>query len=508
MPPGSGYFPGEGDGTLGVMIVADHLGGDDSGDRALIGPAGFVLGQVMKRLGLTRDQVWYETILRCQPTSPIRDKKNRRANWLPEAVDHCSPYLNTSIESKQPKVFLALGDLAFETLTGIALRKPLNMDAVRGYVFPERHGRGWVVASHHPEIMRLGKWEYATTLQWDLTKALRIAKEGFSYEDDLITLMDPDTQTWEAHVTALCVAMTEGRVPALAADIETPYKRGRRESESGDESATDDPTYTIDRISFCGNVKVGVSIPWRMPYIIGIQRILETAVATQTPILFWNRAYDRPRLIHNGIALPISHVLDSMDLYHVCFNHLPRKLGFATSCLPRSYRLRMWKNLASTQPAYYSAMDVITLLRNHLDCTEIAKATGQWGVYETIMVQLDPALDYMTGQGMPVDTTIKAQLSHDFGVRLAKIEADLDSSVPDAIKNQKVWKGRKAAEKGSEKMKAAGEARSESPLKVIAGSKKTCYCSVCGEVGVTASHAKAKTITVPDSVDATQGGLF
>src|SRR5262245_53104383 len=101
------------------------------------------------------------------------------------------------------------------------------------------------------------------------------------------------------------------------------------------------------------------------------------------PVLFWNRSYDRPRL-RKAIGepvLPIDSTYDAMDAFHVAYNALPRKLGFATACLPSGAGIEMWKHLSQLEPARYSAIDSIVLLRNWLDTQNILRSTGAEPVY-------------------------------------------------------------------------------------------------------------------------------
>lgn len=511
---GSGYFAGEGSGQSGLMIVADHLGDDDSGDRALVGSSGKWLMDAMKRAQLRREDCWYETVLRCQPTSDWRDSKTkRRASWVGEAINSCSGYLNAAIASKRPRVFLALGDLAFEALTGLSMTRPLNMMGVRGYVFPEKHGRGWVVPTFHPDMIRLGNYEFATTLDLDLAKALRIAQEGFAYEDDITCLMNPPVLDWERYVEEFIEQVSAETV--LAADVETPYKAKRAEAEDELQTVTDtatpdgtDETWQVLCLSLAYEAKRGVTVPNATQYLNGIKRMFQAVIAAGGVITFWNRPYDRPRIMRwLGIDIPVERTRDAFDAFHCLYNHLPRKLGFATSCLPNGHALRAWKHLSQTQPAFYSVMDAVATYRNHRDIMALLVNTAMLAVYDTIMVKLDPALDYMTRMGMPIDVATKARLSEELGARLNAMEVEMDAVVPRSVKPRKVWKTLKGAEGGKAEMLKRGEIV-EQEWERVPGTETVNVCRACGELGVTSKHVKDKTIVDTTPPDAIQGGLF
>ncbi len=221
------------------------------------------------------------------------------------------------------------------------------------------------------------------------------------------------------------------------------------------------------------------------------------------PLLAWNRAYDRPRLAKAlGIRLPMETFYDPMDSFHVCFNALPRKLGFATACLPRSTRLKIWKHLSHSEPAYYSCIDSVALLRNHLDTQDILKATGAMPVYEAVCVQLDPSLEHMTQRGLLIDQQAKDRLEAELVERLDALTREMDALVPDEVKSPHIWTTEVNAVKGKqtfiERLRRQGDASwemvSKAPIYAIPAQRKARQCAACGATDVTKVHVTRKTL--------------
>ncbi len=222
-------------------------------------------------------------------------------------------------------------------------------------------------------------------------------------------------------------------------------------------------------------------------------------------ITIWNRSYDRPRLLKAlSIDMPMEHTTDAMDQFHCAFNSLPKKLGFATACLPSSKGLRMWKNLSQLEPAYYSCMDSITLLRNWYDVQDILKATGALPVYDLICRDLDPTLEHMSQRGLLVDKEAKDALEVELIATLTALTQQMDALVPDDVKSPHIWKSEAGALKGKatlvERLRREGDSNwelvSAAPLYSIGAKKKVTQCSSCGKVSVTKPHVTRKTLKV------------
>ena len=101
--------PGEGSLEAAVMFVGEAPGGDeDRQGRPFIGPAGRLLTNLLRTIGIDRKDVFITNIVKCRPPD------NR--DPLPEEIEACNEYLLTQIALITPKVICTLGRFAGQTL--------------------------------------------------------------------------------------------------------------------------------------------------------------------------------------------------------------------------------------------------------------------------------------------------------------------------------------------------------------------------------------------------------
>jgi uracil-DNA glycosylase len=102
---------GEGREDADVMVVGEAPGQEeDRSGRPFVGRAGKLLDLVLQSAGFSRDAVYICNVLKCRPP------QNR--NPQPDEVSACSPYLLRQVELVQPRVILAFGTFAAQTLLG------------------------------------------------------------------------------------------------------------------------------------------------------------------------------------------------------------------------------------------------------------------------------------------------------------------------------------------------------------------------------------------------------
>lgn len=280
----------------------------------------------------------------------------------------------------------------------------------------------------------------------------------------------------------------------LAADIETPWKR--RADMSEEEKASDeDVTYQIDEVNLAWSPDSGLSVPWNSTYRDGVLAILQASQAHGTT-LFWNGAYDIPRLTaDSGLRFDPAHTRDTMDAWHCLYNGLPRRLVMASSLLACNDYARPWKHLGTDDP-FYRAMDVIALWRNDQEIQQQLRATGADTAYRLFFTDLDPLLVRMTEVGIGVSSERVETAAAEGAAWLAEVQATMTAAVPLEARNVQVWKKREAAEKGLERMLANGEVLAGSTLEPVPATKTVKQCGQCGEVGVKKEHVARKTVAV------------
>lgn len=150
--------PGEGDPKAELVCVGEAPGAkEDETGRPFVGQAGQLLTKILAAIDLTREQVFICNVLKHRPPG------NR--NPLPEEVEACSPYLIRQLELIKPKVIVAFGTFAAQTL--LQTRTPLGQ--LRGLVH-RYHGIPLIVTYHPAALLRNPAWKRPT---WEDVKLAR-----------------------------------------------------------------------------------------------------------------------------------------------------------------------------------------------------------------------------------------------------------------------------------------------------------------------------------------------
>jgi uracil-DNA glycosylase len=118
---------GEGPLNAELFVVGEAPGfNEDREGRPFRGASGMLLDGLLNSLELGRERVYLTTLVKCRPPgSPPRPPR-------PSEVSACRPYLVTQLAAVDPKVVVALGDLASRVLTG---RKEA-VSRIRGRAIP------------------------------------------------------------------------------------------------------------------------------------------------------------------------------------------------------------------------------------------------------------------------------------------------------------------------------------------------------------------------------------
>jgi len=91
------------------VIVGEAPGQmEDQQGEPFVGPAGQLLDQFLRGIGLSRDQVFITNVLKCRPPG------NR--DPVPEEAEACAPYLDQQLALIRPEVVLVLGRHALARL--------------------------------------------------------------------------------------------------------------------------------------------------------------------------------------------------------------------------------------------------------------------------------------------------------------------------------------------------------------------------------------------------------
>lgn len=150
--------PGEGAARADLMVVGEAPGAnEDETGRPFVGQAGQLLTKILAAIDLTREDVFIANVLKHRPPG------NR--NPKPDEVEACSPYLIRQIQLIKPKVILALGTFAAQTL--LDTKTPIGK--LRGQVH-RYHGIPLVVTYHPAALLRNPAWKRPT---WEDVKLAR-----------------------------------------------------------------------------------------------------------------------------------------------------------------------------------------------------------------------------------------------------------------------------------------------------------------------------------------------
>ena len=122
------------------MVIGEAPGSDeDQQGEPFVGPSGKLLNNMLRALGLQREQVFISNILKCRPPGD-RDP-------LPAEIAQCEPYLQRQIALVAPKVILAMGAVAAHSL----LKVNTPVTKLRGQL--HHYGETPVVVTYHPAYL-------------------------------------------------------------------------------------------------------------------------------------------------------------------------------------------------------------------------------------------------------------------------------------------------------------------------------------------------------------------
>ena len=133
------------------LVVGEAPGeNEDRTGEPFVGQAGQLLDNMLKAIGLDRhNKVYIANVIKCRPPG------NR--NPEPQEVAQCEPYLRRQIELLQPKIILAMGRFAVNSLLQATLPEvhKLPLGKLRGQVHSyQSAGRSVpVIATYHPAYL-------------------------------------------------------------------------------------------------------------------------------------------------------------------------------------------------------------------------------------------------------------------------------------------------------------------------------------------------------------------
>jgi uracil-DNA glycosylase len=131
---------GTGNPNADLMFVGEGPGRDeDLSGEPFVGRAGKLLTDMIKAMGLQREDVYIANVVKCRPPE----------NRLPEKdeIATCSPYLMRQIDAIKPKVICTLGSCSAQTL----LQTAQGISKLRGEWFDFRGAK--LMPTYHPAYL-------------------------------------------------------------------------------------------------------------------------------------------------------------------------------------------------------------------------------------------------------------------------------------------------------------------------------------------------------------------
>jgi len=131
---------GEGDPQAPLVFIGEGPGEqEDLQGRPFVGKAGQLLDRMIEAMGLKRTQVYIANVVKCRPPN------NR--NPEPEEIAACTPFLERQLDILQPKVVVALGKFAAQTL----LKTEVGITQLRGRFHSYRGAQ--LMPTFHPAYL-------------------------------------------------------------------------------------------------------------------------------------------------------------------------------------------------------------------------------------------------------------------------------------------------------------------------------------------------------------------
>lgn len=126
-----------------VMFVGEGPGRDeDLQGEPFVGRAGQLLTDIItKGMGLRREDVYIANVIKCRPP------ENR--NPEPDEVESCEPFLKKQVDLIRPKIIVALGKFAVQSL----LKSKVPITRLRG-VWQDYHGIKFMPTFHPAYLLR------------------------------------------------------------------------------------------------------------------------------------------------------------------------------------------------------------------------------------------------------------------------------------------------------------------------------------------------------------------
>lgn len=439
---------------MGVCFVAEASGENEENDGLPLRPyaqAGSIHERVLRSLGslgVSRKNTMAFNVLACRPP----DSRLDGAPYELAAIQHCSPIRDRRLREfvngcrNNPRVaqpvVVALGDVAWRTLTGLS-GKYYSISYARGY--PVQTPYGLVVGTYHPAYVRRNT-KFMGVITEDYLKAFTWAREGFQEFPRAYTTYPTvqDIQNFRDRVLSISqqAGAADGFSHILSFDYETLWI---------EKNAPRGTWPALVSVQFSLEPGRGIYLDVNRDTLPIIKEIMASRMR-KTTHNGWD--FDVPLSFHWQI--PVGGVVDDSlwAAHHYqpdlimedAGNEAETDFRFSTSASLQSVASFhgmdfMWKHLRAASSEddkrFYGIADVDAtsrIMRADGGLPDKMRAKGVWNGYERYVRQFMPILQKMADRGLPFNRIKQRGLD----TELAAIELQLDDVIqrvhPDELK--------------------------------------------------------------------------
>jgi len=144
-----------------LMLIGEAPGYQEEKEREpFVGPAGQKLNDILKAMGISREDAYISNIVKFRPSLPKQTTNNRKPT--PEEMECCMPFIRSEIGIVKPECIIALGGTAAEGLLGLSGA----VTSMRGK-WHEFEGTPVRVTYHPSYLLQSGATGNAKRLLWE-----------------------------------------------------------------------------------------------------------------------------------------------------------------------------------------------------------------------------------------------------------------------------------------------------------------------------------------------------
>jgi DNA polymerase-1 len=137
---------GEGNPNADIAIVGEAPGSEEQKvGRPFVGPSGHLLNQLLQQAGLTRSECWITNVVKTEPPKVIKAGKPVYDIKGVKNYDGYKEYLIAELKTINPKIILAVGNVALQALTGNT-----GITQWRGSILHSDRLNKRVIPTYHP----------------------------------------------------------------------------------------------------------------------------------------------------------------------------------------------------------------------------------------------------------------------------------------------------------------------------------------------------------------------